>query len=236
MNKLVTDILKKVDEHLPGILVVGGIVVGVATAGYAVYAGWKIKEVAEDEEIETKEKAKKIALISAPVVIGAVAASTCEVCAHKEQTKRYAALGTLIAASKAESLVSKDKIEEVKEKITGKSSGKPEKAHYPEGVDPGTIIKIHDNETGYEFSTTMRDFMARVNEFNTVNLNGHMSTIADFYEMLLGDNYEHCSSHEHISFGARFNDEIIAFAPEFDGGLTDDMKLIYLINYDYISK
>lgn len=237
-NELVMNILKKADEHLPGILVVGGIIVGVTTVAYSVYAGWKIKEIASDEELEVKEKAKKIALISAPAVIGCVAASACEVCAHKEQTKRYAALGTLIAASKAESLVGKEKVDEIKEAVTGKkSSGKPEKAHYPEGVKPGDVIRIHDDETGFEFNTTLVDFMTAVTEFNSQNLNMIQPTIADFYELLLGeDGYDHCSAHEHIMFGVRFNDEIIAFAPQFEGGLTDDMKLIYRISYDYINK
>ena len=237
-NEMVTDILKKVDEHLPGILVVGGVVIGVATVAYSVYAGFKIKEVVSDEDLDTKEKAKKIAIISAPAVLGTVASSTCEVCAHKEQTKRYAALGTLIAASRAESLVGSDKVEKVKEVVTGKKDkGTPEKAPYPEGVKPGDVIRIHDNETGYEFNTTLSRFMGAVSEFNSSDLNRAQPSIADFYELLLGEeNYEHCSAHDHIIFGVRFNDEIVTFAPEFNGGLTDDMRLIYTISYDYINK
>lgn len=237
-NEMVTDILKKVDEHLPGILVVGGVVIGVATVAYSVYAGWKIKDVVSDEKLETKEKAKKIAIISAPAVLGTVASSACEVCAHKEQTKRYAALGTLIAASRAESLVGSDKVEKVKEVVTGKKSKeKPEKALYP-NVEPTKTITIRDSETGFTFNTTMRDFMAAVNEFNTTQVNSiNLPTIADFYELLLGeDHYDRCSVHEHIAFGIRFNDQMMPFLPEFDGGLDDDMNLIYRISYDYISK
>lgn len=237
-NELVMDILKKADEHLPGILVVGGVVIGVATVAYSVYAGFKIKEIVSDEELETKEKAKKIAIVSAPAVLGTIASSACEVCAHKEQTKRYAALGTLIAASRAESLVGSDKVEKVKEVVTGKKSEeKSKKVLYP-NVEPAKIITIRDCETGFTFQTTMRDFMEKVNEFNTTYINSsHLPTIADFYEMLLGElNYDRCSIHEHIAFGIRYNDQIMPFVPEFDSGMDENMNLIYRINYDYISK
>ena len=235
-NDLVMDILKKADEHLPGILVVGGIIVGIATAGYSVYAGWKIREIASDEDLETKEKAKKIALISAPAVIGTVAASTCEICAHKEQTKRYAALGTLIAASKAESLIGEEKASKIKDVIKGKR--KPEKASYPDNVEPSKVITIRDCESGFTFNTTLRDFMQAVAEFNAdyVKMDNHPS-IAEFYGLLLGEeHYDHCSIHEDIKFGMNYDDGMIAFAPEFDGGMADDMKLIYRISYDYIDK
>lgn len=233
-NEWFMNMLKKADEHLPGLLVIGGIIVGLTTVGYSVYAGYKIKEVNDDDSLDTKEKAKKIALIAAPAAIGAAISTTCEVCAHKEHTKRYAALGAVVAASKATNLVDRKEVKKVKELVTGK---KEVKTVLPEGADPSKMVTIMDLETGFEFSTTLFDFMNAVTAFNSEDVKGDAHpTIADFYQKLLGDRYNFCSAHDQVKFGMHYDDGMIAFAPEIGSWVRDDLKLEYSISYDYINK
>ena len=60
--------------------------------------------------------------------------------------------------------------------------------------------------------------------------------ISEFYKSLLGDGYDETfSAHEKIKFGMNYNGTVI-FQPEFTAMLTEDLKPIYGIMYNYINR
>jgi hypothetical protein len=102
-------IKKGIEENLPTILTATGVVTGLGTIGYSVYAGYKIKEIVDDETLDKKQKRKKIIITSIPTVGGAVVSTACNVLAGKENANRYAALGAMYAASKLDGDISNRK-------------------------------------------------------------------------------------------------------------------------------
>lgn len=231
-NEFIKGIIKTIDKNLPAILSGGGIVLGLATAGYAVYAGWKLKK-STDEIKETKAKVKEGVKIVAPVVAGAAASTALLVVANKEYAKRFAAVGAAVAATK----IDKAKVEEKVSEITGigkKDEKKSEKQNIPE-VRSDVNCHFRDLETGYEFDTTLTNFWETVTKFNELCEN-ETTDISEFYSELLGDRYNFASAHERLRFGqgcAEFNGASTLFKPQLGGGLDDNMRPIYTIEYHY---
>lgn len=240
-TNLLNNLMRAIDDNLPTVLTVTGIIVGVTTVGYSVYAGWKIKEVVEDEKLEKKDKIKKTVIVSAPVVIGTVASTACIVGAHKEHAKRYLALSGLYAASrldaeklkeKAVEIIGEDKVDEIKKEVR-KDNIKNDVRTSSENlnVQVGDEIIIHDLITGYVFKTTLNDFWTEVREINDIAENETVA-MATFFEQLLGkEKYQHASTYDDIGFGA--GQEVGSFRPRLDSELTSDMRNIYTIEYPY---
>ena len=231
-KQIVKGIIETIDKNLPAILSGTGIVIGLATAGYAVYAGWKLKKTTDEVE-DTKTKIKEGVKTVAPVVVGAAASTVCLVTANKEYAKRFAAVGAAVAATK----IDKSKVEEKVSEITGirkKDEKKSEKQNIPE-IRSEVYCHFRDLETGYEFDTTLTNFWETVTKFNEL-CESETTDISEFYSNLLGDRYNFASAHERLRFGkgcAEFNGASTLFKPQLGGGLDDNMRPIYTIEYHY---
>lgn len=240
-TNLLNNLRKAIDDNLPTVLTGTGVVIGVTTVVYSIFAGWKIKEVVEDEKLEKKDKIKKTVVISAPVLIGTVASTACVVGAHKEHAKRYLALSGLYAASrldaeklkeKAVEIIGEDKVNEIKKEVM-KDNIKSDVRSSSENlnVQVGDEIIIHDLVTGYVFKTTLNKFWTMVHEINDL-AETESVPMATFYERLLGkEEYRHAASYDDIGFGN--GEDVGSFRPRLDSELTSDMKNIYTIEYPY---
>lgn len=234
------------NKNLPAILTGVSVLTEVCTVGYSVWSGWKIKEITDNEELDNKTKVKKVALLSVPAVAGTAVSSGCAIAAHKENSKRYAALA-ITAGAGALSMVNEDTKDKVLEMVD-----KDHKIHKAKRSDTKSnitaasneVIEILDEVTGYKFKTTLADLWFSVNAFNDevtgLAAAGETVKISSFYERLLGDTYEYVPAHDLIKFGAKtgydFNmSGIVILSVQLDSRLGDDMKPIYTMNYDYIS-
>lgn len=235
-NDVLTQVMGVVDENLPAILTYGGVLTAMATTGYSVWAGWKIKEVVEDETLDQKQKTIRIAKLSLPILGGAVISGTCVVSAHKEHEARYVGVAGLYAASKvdkkkleekAKELIGEEKVEEIKKEIKQDEIKKKCDPVAP-GVPLDKPIWIHDTVTGYVFQTTMADFWDTVSEFNDL-LDSERSDIGHFYEMLLGDKYEYANVHDDVEFGLGTN--CAGFSPHLGSEVARDLTQVYTIEY-----
>lgn len=238
-------ITEGVIENLPAILTGASVVVGVGTVGYSNWAGWKIKEITEDESIDNKQKAKKIAIISVPTVLGTVLASGCAIAAHKENSNRLAVLAAGTAG--AVTLVNdetKEKILDVVDKDHKIHRAKKSEVKSNITVGSNEEIEIEDQVTGYRFKTTLSDLWFTANQFNDDLLNvigtGEKMSIADFYERLLGEGYNACSAHELVKFGSDVSwdsnhfDKNVILSIQLDSRLDEHMSPIYTMDYDYL--
>lgn len=231
LNNLLTMVKEGFDENLPSILTAGSVVTMIATAGYAVYAGWKIKEIADDKELETKTKVKRIAFLSLPIAGGAAVSGACAIGANKQNKERYAALTALVATGA--SAVNKEEIGEKVSEITGKKQ-KKHKAFVDQPVNENETITVTDSITGYKFTTTLADFWRSQRLFNEmVSCNAENYSLSCFYEELLGDRYIKPDIHDDITFGTDWEGKTVLFNPEFDVELDGNMKPQYTISYDY---
>lgn len=232
MKKNVLETIKKgIEDNLPTILTATGVVTGLGTIGYSVYAGYKIKEIVDDEKLDKKQKRKKIIITSIPTVGGAVVSTACNILAGKENANRYAALGAMYAASKldgdifkqeATKIIGKDKVEEIEKNISKKnpipSGPKNRRAHFIDQV------------TGYEFDTTLQAYLDAVKKFNQMATIEELP-ISSLYEELLGDDYTYVEMHDHVRFGIDTSSPYLS--PEFDGALDDNMVPCFSVTYDY---
>lgn len=232
-------------KNLPAILTGTTVVTGVGTVVYSVWAGWKIKEVTEDETIDNKTKTKKIVILSIPTVLGAATASGCAIAAQKENSKRIATLA--VGAAGAITLASDETKEKALELID--KNHKIHKAKRSEvksniSVNSDEVIEIKDLVTGYKFKTTLADLWFTVNRFNDDIASGLLGTddtrtLAEFYRSLLGDSYDNIPSHELIKFGSDKSwegiyDKNVILSIELGSELGEDLKPIYTIDYDYL--
>lgn len=228
MNDWMDKIMRKVTENLPAILTGVGVVVGLSTVCYSVYAGGKIKEVVDNEELDTKSKCKQVVKHSAPIIVGAAVATTCHIVAHKESASRLAAAVTLYGATKLDT----DKVKEEAQKIIG--NGKEKETKKCRVVEPmhnvNGKIRIRDDVTGYEFETTMNDFWSALNTVNAI-AETEVETIGNFYDELLGKDYACADTHDMIVFG--YNTGVESLRPEFSAIMNDDMTLSYAITYPH---
>lgn len=233
------------NRNLPAILTGVSVITDVCTVGYATWSGWKIKEVTEDESLDTKTKVKKIAILSVPVVAGTALSSGCAIAAHKENSKRYTALA-ITAGAGALSMVNEDTKDKVLEMVD-----KDHKIHRSKKKDVKSnitashneVIEIEDEVTGYKFKTTLADLWFAVNRFNddvsALIGTGETKSISDFYERLLGDEYEQRPAHELIKFGTALGrdmcyDKAVVLSIQLDSRLDDNLKPVYTMSYDYI--
>lgn len=231
-------------KNLPAILTGGTIVVGIGTVAYSTWAGWKIKEVTEDETIDNKTKVKKIIVLSLPIALGAGAATGCAIAAQKENSKRIATLA--VGAAGAVTLANDETKEKVLEMIDKnhkihRSEKKNEKANIAVSTDE--VIEIYDNNTGYRFKTTLSDLWFEVNRFNEelsrMIGTGDTLSISDFYARLLGDSYGCLPAHELVKFGTPLNyqmeyDRAVMLTINLGSMLDENMKPIYTMDYDYL--
>lgn len=231
-NGIAENVMRKVKDNLPTIFTGASIVAGVSTIGYSVFAGWKIKETVDNKELDKKEKTKKIVKVSIPTVAGTVITVVCNVASHKEHMRKYAGAMALYGLTKVDSeefkeemrkIVGKEKVEEVERDIRSQKIVEP-------NVPANCNVRIRDDVTGYSFETTMNDFWNAVNTINEYAQSDETS-IAQFYEELLGKSYEFADIHERITFG--YEGSVGSFRPSFAAAMTDDMKLIYTITYPY---
>ena len=239
-NKLIGNLLTKVDKNLPTILTGISVVSGIVTAGYALYAGFKMKEDLMDipEDAKTIDKVKKVAPRMIPVVIGMTATAGCAIAANHENGKRYAAVATALAATKidaaklqhkAEELLGVEKSEELKEKL--KNSDDTKKAYAQLMANADKRMVFHDLESGYFFRTTLNEFLFAQKRFNDkIDVNNDGS-IADFYGLLLGDDFVEASAYNDIIFGKNMSQQ--HFNPTIDVELGPEMQPFYTISYNY---
>ena len=245
MDALLKQVAEGLEKNLPAILTGGSVVTELCTVGYSVWAGWKIKEITENEKLDTKTKVKKIALVSAPVAVGTAVSSGCAIAAHKENTKRYAALAvtaTAGVASLAKNDEAKDKVLDVVDRDHKiHRTKKDEKSNIT--ANSNEVIEIYDEVTGYKFKTTLSDLWFTVNRFNDevcayINT-GETVSIDKFYDTLLGESYDAVPAHELIKFGNKISymdrDEApVVLSIQLDSRLDENMKPIYTMTYDYI--
>lgn len=244
-NEFIKGITEGFIKNLPTILTGTTVVVGLGTVGYSTWAGWKIKEITEDETIDNKTKVKRIAILSTPIVIGATAASGCAIAAQKENSKRFAALAA--GAAGAITLTSDETKEKALELIDKnhkihRAKKKETKANI--SVNSDEVIEIRDMVTGYKFKTTLSDLWFTANHFNEDMASGLLGTgetrsIAEFYRSLLGDEYDNIPSHELIKFGSDISwegvyDKNVILSIQLDSELGPDLKPIYTMDYDYL--
>lgn len=224
--KVLENLTGAIDENLPTILIVGGIVTGLTTIGYSVYAGSKIKEVKSDEKLSKKEKAIKIAKLSFPIVAGAGLMTACDILAHKKYEAKYGELLALYGVAKFDG----KKLKEEASKILGEPDKKVEKKlqDIPEPIN--RTIEMKDLVTGYRFKTTMQDFWDAVNVVNSM-AGAETVDMGIFYENLLGNQYECADAHENIKFGIYC--DTTSLRPEFGSELDENLKPIYTITYDH---
>ena len=232
-------------KNLPAILTGGTIVVGLTTVAYSTWAGWKIKEVTEDETIDNKTKVKKIVVLSLPIALGAGTATGCAIAAQKENTKRLAALA--VGATGAATLANEDTKEKVLEMVDknhklhkAKKSG--EKANI--SVNSDKVIEVHDLVTGYRFKTNLNQLWFATRQFNDSIADGLLDSpetksIAEFYKILLGDEYDNIPSHELVRFGTDSNwegvyDKNVLLSIELGSELGNNLEPYYTIDYDYL--
>ncbi len=244
-NAFLKGLAEGLNKNLPAILTGVSVLTEVGTVGYSVWSGWKIKEITEDEELDNKTKVKKIVLLSIPTVAGTIISGGCSVAAHKESSKRYAALAVTAGAG-AISMANeetKDKVLELvdKDHKVHKAKRSGTKANITAANDE--VIEILDEVTGYKFNTTLADLWFSVNAFNdeviAVASDGNMTKLSAFYEHLLGDKYSYVPAHDLIKFGSKNGDnfimnDIVILSVQLDSKLDDNLKPIYSISYDYI--
>lgn len=244
-NAFLQGITEGVINNLPAILTGASVVTGVSTVAYSTWAGWKIKEITEDESIDNKTKVKKVAIVSIPTVLGTTLACGCAIVAHKENSKRLAVLAA--SAAGAATLVSDDTKEKILDVVDKDHKiHRTKKSEVKSNITVGSNeeIEIEDEVTGYRFKTTLSDLWFTANQFNDDLLNiigtGEHMSIADFYERLLGEGYRSCSSHELVKFGSDVSwdsnhfDKNVILSIQLDSRLDDNMKPIYTMSYDYL--
>lgn len=236
------DVLKNVtgvvEEHLPEILTAAGIGTGLCTIGFSMFGGWKIHEIMKDEKKDTKEKRWGVVKIVIPVAAGTALMVVCHVSASKVYMRRIAELGALYAASKVDlkefkkevgKIVGDDKVEVIDKKMEA------EKVVHPT-APANEKIRIYDEVTGYQFECTMLEFWNAVNKMNDMAAYETVR-ISDFYEELLGYDYENPSTHNHVCFGGDESsvgtEYISCLMPSFGSRLDDNMQLMYTIKYPY---
>lgn len=243
-NTFLKEITEGFVKNLPAILTGTTVLVGTSTVVYSTWAGWKIKEVTEDETIDNKTKVKKIAILTLPIVIGTGAASGCAIAAHKENSKRIAtlAVGTTAAMTLA-SDETKEKVLDIVDKNHKVHKAKNKDVKSSISVNSDEIIEIEDLVTGYRFETSLADLWFTVNHFNEELSNmlgtGDTMNLAEFYRNLLGDKYHNIPSHELIKFGSDTNwegvyDKNVILSIQLDSKLGEDLKPIYTMDYDYL--
>lgn len=243
-NTILKGITEGFIKNLPAILTGTTVVTTIGTVSYSIWAGWKIKEVTEDETIDNKAKVKKITVLSLPIALGTGLASGCAIAAHKENSKRIATLA--VGAAGAMTLASDETKEKVLEVVD--KNHKLHKANRSDvksniSVNSDEVIEIEDLVTGYRFKTTLSDLWFTVNRFNedlsSMLGTGDTMNIAEFYRKLLNDEYREIPSHELIKFGSDTNwegiyDKNVILSIQLDSKLGDDLKPIYTIDYDYL--
>lgn len=245
-NTFIKSITEGMIKNLPAILTGVSVVSEVGTVTYSVWAGWKAKEITEDDSIDNKQKVKKIALLSVPTIFGTLLSGGCAIAAHKENGKRFAALtvsgtaGAILMASdetKDKALDLIDKNHKIHRRITNEGV----KSNI--NTDSTEVIDIYDEVTGYKFQTSLSDLWFTVKRFNDevsqIIGTGETRTIGDFYDYLLGSKYERIPSHELVKFGTDISyegnyDNAAILSIELGSRLGDDLKPVYTINYDYI--
>ena len=246
-NTMINNFMTSVDKNLPTILTAISSIAGLATAGYSIYAGYMLNKDLEElsEDATFKDKALTVAKRTWPIVVGEAVSVGCNWTANREYGKRYAAIALGAAATqldtakiqeKAEEIIGKEKTEEVKEEL--KKDPKTAKAYNNAmtSMDQRTVWR--DLETGYIFRTSLRDFDYAKRRFNKELMEdeSHCLAISDFYQRLLGDDYDEASVHNDVKFGAQYaNQEPMAatFNPDIDIELGPDMQPVYVISYTY---
>lgn len=247
MNDFLTNLSVKVDKNLPTILTGASVVTGLATVGYAVWAGFKIKEDLNTiPDADTLEKIKKIAPRLIPILIGASAASGFAIASNHESGKRIAAATGLVAATKLDMVKLQDKTKEIlgeekakevedelkKDPKTSNSFG-----NYIASKDKWLTFK--DANTGYFWDSTLRDMEFTRRNFNKSLIqqsdnDNYTQSIAEFYDRLLGEKYDEVPIHTSVLFGAKFKDEganRLDFDYEYVVG--PDMQPICVVSYSY---
>lgn len=236
-----------VDENLPTILKGVGCATGITTIGYSVYAGWKLRDVLEDEDTDGTTKFKKGLLTIAPVIVGTATSAALIVASDREYAKRYAALGALAVANKAdvkelgnEALDKLGLSDKKKDKKKEEKKPKQQKTPYANG---DFTVEIHDLVTDYVFRTTLNDFWYTVGVFNEQipdECSGESVGIDEFYRLLLKDEYAEVPTHSCIRFGDvenSFDPEhsvtTKVFSPSLESEITDKLTLRYVIDYNY---
>jgi hypothetical protein len=242
-------LLEVIDKNLPAIYTAASIIIGGITAVAAVRAGWKTKEILDDlpEDTDTLVKVKAVAPTVAPIVVGAVADGLFCYAAHHESTKRYVALAGTVAAlkadkehleivkDKAKELLGEKKSEELSNRVADEEATRTARKVQGKSSLPGTIdihqkVRIRDLENGYIFETTLRDFEKAKDWFN-LQVSEREMAMNDFYDHLLGENYEEYGTHGWMGFGPDCSEKV--FLPELDADMADDLSLGYTISYPY---
>lgn len=240
MNEKNTRLFEKlrgrIDENLPTILTGVGVISGLVTIGFAVYAGWKIHETVEDESKDTKQKAKSIVKVSIPVAAGAAVATTCTIAANKQSLARIAAASSVIAVSKIDKEETKKKIEDITGVKIGnddKREQKSETVATPPNVS-NLKVRMKDGMTGLRFEASMNDFWKAVASFNA-EIGEDESNMLEFYEKIIGDKYgiDYMPIYENMKFGG-YGYNPPTFQPRFTRCEIDgDMQPVYVFVYDY---
>ena len=236
-TKLLEKLRRGIDRNLPTILTGVGVISGIATIGFAVYAGWKIHETVEDESKDTKQKAKNIAKVSIPVAAGAAVATTCTIAANKQNLARLAAASSVIAVSKIDKEETKKKIEDMTgikfTKDEDKKDQKTEVIATPPNVS-NLKVRMKDGMTGLRFEASMNDFWKAVALFNA-EMGEDTSNMLSFYEKIIGDErgIDYMPVYENMKFGGYENNPP-TFQPRFTHCEIDgDMQPVYVFVYDY---
>lgn len=224
-------LVEGVDKNLPTLLTGLGITTGGATVGYSVYAGWKLRDEFEEKDVETKERVKRVAKITAPIGVGVIVSSALVIAANKEYASRCAAIGAACAVSNPEV---RDKIAEtvgIDRKKMNKKNMEDVVARAKANHTETNEIVMHDLVTGMIFKTTLVDFWMTVNQFNLqcASQFGYQP-ISKFYTMLFEmDDYDgRIDDHERKCFSPD-----LQLDPEIDIELDSNFEPRYTIEYDY---
>lgn len=239
-NKVISNVLTKVDKNLPTILTGVSVVSGLITAGYALYAGFKMKEDLMDmtEDATTIDKVKMVAPRVIPVAIGMSATAGCAIAANHENGKRYAAVATALAATrvdaaklqhKAEEILGVEKADEIKEKL--KDDADTQKVYAKMMANADTRVLFRDYETGYVFRTTLKEFLMAQKSLNKQIESSREASISDFYHILLGDDYVEANVYNDVVFGK--NTDAPFFNPDLDYEVGPDMQPVCVFSYNY---
>ena len=230
-TNVIETIMDGVDKNLPAMLTALGLTTGGATVGYSIYAGWKLRDEFSEKDVEPKERAKRVAKITAPVIGGAVLSGALVIMANKEYGSRCAALAAACAAGNPDV---REKIAEtvgIDRKKMDKKDAEDVMAKAKMNHTENNEVVMHDLETGMIFKTNLVDFWAAVNQFNvTYSSQFGYQPISKFYSILFETNeYEgKIDAHERKCFGPDMQ-----LDPVIDVELGPNWEPRYTIQYDY---
>lgn len=248
MNDFINKATTTIDKNLPTILTGVSVVSGIATAVYSVYAGFQIKKAWDKlpEDATTLDKVKA----AAPWVIGTATGITVSagtaIAANHESGKRLAAAGLVVASTKLDmqklqdktkEILGEEKAKEVEEEL--KKDPKTANAYGNYISNKDKRMTFRDTNTGYFFRSSMRDIEYTKRKFNNeLSLHkddeGYTQSMAEFYDRLLGDDYDEIPVHTNVLFGEKFKDpKAMMLDIEYEYEVGPDMEPICAINYSY---